>query len=435
MVIKMNLSKSLFRSKLLLYIIFFFTVVSCSFQKQFKSTKSTGNKIYPIEITHFLKKVGFYSNLREMYGSTISFYLQDSLGNPACFEKCFLYQRDNITTDLITNNSGIIRIRLSPDVLNEDCYIISENPYYHFIFYYTASGVRNSSEKVNVVMLDSLNLIPTPNNTLIFISDPNNIDQRMKLEDIEVLLDMQYKIIKEMLNAEPIKWGLILSLKEQPIHFYEPRYYYNKNWHHLHAFSLLSESLSNILLTNSHEWTESSITHYLKSKDQNIRWIQDGLAELSLILFAEKLSLKERERFSIQNEIKNKLNIYFTYLKKISDNGKNNIDFDLTKWKLASKEKVYSEKDKLGYSLSLYFWLSIKKEYGLEKISDFFTNAIIIKNGQREDYIKLLSQICGKDIRPLLSNFDIKNILDIISTYSQNLQIDQGELSVNYYVN
>ena len=106
----MILIKSFFRSKLLFYAIFLIFIVSCSFQKQFKFTKSIGNKIYPIEFANFIEKIGFYSNLKEMHGSVISFYLQDSSGNPACFEKCFLYQKGIIVKDLKTDNSGILRI-------------------------------------------------------------------------------------------------------------------------------------------------------------------------------------------------------------------------------------------------------------------------------------------------------------------------------------
>lgn len=423
----MNSSKSFFHSKSLFYAIFLIFIVSCSFKKQFKSTKSIGNKIYPIEFANFIEKLGFYSNLKEMYGSVISFYLQDSSGNPACFEKCFLYQKGIIVKDLKTDNSGILRIRLSNDVLNEDSYIISENPDYNFNFSFNASGDRENNRKVNVIMLDSLNFIPTAKNTLIFLPDTSNIDQYMKLSDIKFLLDIQYKIIKDMLHVEPKRWGIALSLKEEPIHFYEPLYFYNGNWHHLFAYSLKTDSLSNILLTNMHEWTELSIVPHLKSKDQNIRWLQDGIAELSLILFAENLTLEEREKYYIQTELKNKLNKYFIYIKNLEEKGGNNIDFDLTKWKLASANKVYSNKDMLGYPLSLYFWLSIREEYGLQTVSEFFTKAKKIENARQEDYIKILSKITGKDIKPQLSFFNIKSILNDINLCSHNLQISLDE--------
>ena len=311
--------------------------------------------------------------------------------------------------------------------MNEDSYIISENPDYNFGFSFNASGDRNINEKVNVVMLDSLNYIPTTRNTLIFLPDTSYIDQYMKLSDIEFLLDIQYKIIKDMLHIEPKRWGIVLSLKKQPIHFYEPLYFYNGNWHHLFAYSLKTDSLSNILLINMHEWTEFSIVQYLKSKDKNIHLLQDGLAELSLILFAENLNLEEREKYSIQTELKNKLNKYFIYIKNLKEKGENNIEFDLTKWKLASANKVYSNKDMLGYPLSLYFWLSIREEYGLQIISEFFTKAKKIENAQQEDYIKILSQINGKDIKPQLSFFNIKSILNDINLYSHNLQIPLDE--------
>lgn len=400
-------------------LIFMFSLNNCS-TLLLKKHEDKG-RVYISTITDFLTKFGFFDSKSQLLDETIVVYTLDSSTNKPAPNIPVEIVQNKDTIVVTSDSSARVYFKLSKNYLGQRTYLKAQNPAYFVFFTFNASGYRDEPGNPSIVRLRDYHPL-LADSLVVFYPDEQEHLAQIYLRYLKI----QSSVLKSLLGFTPRNWGLLLTEKKWPIHFFEPIYLHGEKNYHIFAYSLLSDSLSSILLTNVHEWCESEIKDSLNTSDPNVRWIQDGISEFSRLLFALHLPLEERKQTGVQAEIKQELLKYYTYISKKHKKDKY-IIFDLKHWELASLKKVYSDADKLGYPLSLYFWLKITEKHGNNIIVNFLRQVAQIPDAKNEDYINLLRALTGEDIRSKLSHFETDKILRTLESEARKLGIHLAE--------
>ncbi|MEW6558243.1 MAG: hypothetical protein AB1349_13010 [Elusimicrobiota bacterium] len=207
-------------------------------------------------------------------------------------------------------------------------------------------------------------------------------------------LKIQRALISQRLGLKPlVPWGIVLDKQEPPFYCTQENV-----WPHSLNERLNDEICPSII----HEWTEQSLVSSIPAlqKERELRWVADGLAQIATYWWA-------KEHFS-NEEWNNYKNRGITFMKLQLAKGIKK--YDLKKWtfryvkteKELSKQKLVTPEEGLGYAIAPYFWLQVIEKSGEEVIPKFLNAAQKTENAKSEDFIKLLSQIIGLDIKKRL---------------------------------
>lgn len=375
------------------------------------------DRIYISDIINILTKFGFFENKEQLIDETIVFYTMDTTNQILVPSVPVQIISEKDTSIVVSDSSARLYFKLKPEYFKQNTYLKSVDPGHFVFFTFNASGYRDTVATPSIVKLKDYHPI-YDNGVVVFSSNKRNQLAR----DYLYFLKKQYNSLKNLFGFSPMNWGLVLAEEKNPIHFFEPLYLHNDTLYSIFAYSISSDSLSHILLVNIHEWCETILKEKLNTTDPYIRWFRDGIPEFSRYQFLKELSLSERKKFGFQKEAKQELLKYYHFLQS-RFSSKKEIPFDLTKWPLASINRVYKKEDMLGYPLSLYFWIKIQEKYGTELITQFIQRAIQTKQAKHEDYIQLLSELTGENIKEKLRNFQTADILSTINKVAQQLNI------------
>lgn len=379
------------------------------------------DRTYFSQIIDLIMWGGFFEKKHQLIGHTIVFYTVDSL-RTLVPQAPVLMVLNGDSTVVVSDSSAKIYVRISEKHWKKNGFLKAQAPdiYVHFLF--TASGYRNEKSEPSVVSLQ--NYQPLFGDDIAVFHAPDQQPRGQKYLDY---LNIQRQSLKKMLGVSPSPLGIVLAVEQKPIHFFEPFYLKNNSQYRLFAYSITSDSLPYILLTNMHEWCEAEVAKLLKTDDPYVRWIQDGISELSRLVFAWEIPMEERKGLGLQEELRQEVFKYYDFIQSESRK-RTSLEFDLTQWPMAHhRKKVWGKEDMLGYPLSFYFWLRIHEKYNLSVISNFLQQASQMPEGKNQDYIRLLSELTDEDIKPRLSNFPIAEILQTLEQQAERLGIELAD--------
>lgn len=405
------------RKIMLILITILFLAPGCNIIPLLKRDLPT-DRTYFSQIIDLIMWGGFFEKKHQLIGHTIVFYTVDSLRNLVPHAPVLMVLNGDSTV-VVSDSSAKIYVRISEKHWKKNGFLKAQAPDISVHFLCTASGYRNEKSEPSVVSLQ--NYQPLFRDNIAVFHAPG---QQLLGQKYLNYLNIQRQSLQKMLGVSPTPFGIVLAVEQKPIHFFEPLYLKNNNQYRLFAYSTSSDSFPNLLLTNMHEWCEAEAAKLLKTDDPCVRWIQDGISELSRLVFAWEIPMEERERLGLQEELRQEVFKYYDFIHSESRK-RTSLEFDLTQWTMAHyRKKVWGKEDMLGYPLSLYFWLRIHEKYNLSVISDFFQQASQMPDGKNQDYIRLLSGLTGEDIKHKLSNFPIADILQTLEQQAERLGIE-----------
>jgi hypothetical protein len=155
-----------------------------------------------------------------------------------------------------------------------------------------------------------------------------------------------------------------------------------------------------------------------------MRWVTDGISEYISLEFARSLSQAKRDSINLTSVLSKRFSSYNGFVNQLLKEGETELEFDLVGWTSVSAEHPIAEPDVVGYGLGLYFWTSLAEELGVEIIHNFLEGAKNLENPTGDDLVGLLASLTGKDIRKMLTNFDLLDIKRKIELISDELKLE-----------
>ena len=149
----------------------------------------------------------------------------------------------------------------------------------------------------------------------------------------------------------------------------------------------------------AHERTELPLARIFYSHSPEARWIGDGIAEYVSYKICKKLASQECAQV-MNGRIKQieKLFIKKGKIYNLTQEFKVGMEF--------SEESVYA-----GYPISFYIWCKATEKAGDGVIKEFISKAKELKNPTNEDYMNLLSKLTGLNIKEMVTNVDLSEVL------------------------
>jgi len=148
-----------------------------------------------------------------------------------------------------------------------------------------------------------------------------------------------------------------------------------------------------------HERTESPIAHIFYPHSSEARWIGDGIAEY--------VSYKVCKKFvpiACVGVIMGRIEQIRKSLKKIKNY---NLLQEFT------VDKGLAKGTEIGYPISFYIWYKVTEKAGDGVIKEFISKAKELENPTNEDYMNLLSKLTGLNIKEMVTNVDLTEVLKL----------------------
>lgn len=384
------------------------------FKKQQKYAKESANLR---EICEYFAKAGLVKSWKEFVGVPFVFEITDEQDTPAPYS-WLVIKFDGNSFMVQTDSLGMATLRFDEKMLQRNPNVMTLDPSNLLKFNFAMSFPLGGSTELNVIELHELARVWAGNDLLYY---PQESD--ILVSELQNNLPLMRNAIESVLGISAIPYGVVLCNTHKPIILSRNQAYINGQRYSLWPVSLLDEGPEGYYLTVIHEWTESTLNKAIPFSDDRIRWVTDGISEYISLEFARSLSQAKRDSINLTSVLSKRFSSYNGFVNQLLKEGETELEFDLVGWTSVSAEHPIAESDVLGYGLGLYFWTSLTEELGAETIHNFVEKAQDLENPTGDNLVELLGELTGKDIRKMLTNFDLLNIKRKIELISDELKL------------
>lgn len=363
-----NSSKNL--NRLLLFSLFGI-VLLCSCRTKKITQINPESTTWESSLNDMLPKPMIRAILTDSLEATIPFQITNSKGNKLSNITFEILRNENLV-HLKTNNSGLVFLNLNYGLL-------SENPKIRIVTDSTLSkDVRYSVGGKTVVFRDGKSI---DNDVIEFENLPFIEDRGFKLY-YTISKDSATKQLPEFIESIDLIKKIMGKSK---IEFISPLLVTKNN------ISIIGEPENIILLPVNisswherywyftHETVENDLINQkdIYSKNPNLRFVGDGLAELISFMILKTDNPEYAEKM-----LNNRL---------LSIEKSTQLEFDIYNWSIESEEIE-------GYSYSLAFWLKLLDNYSMEQIQDFIRLFDNSTDFSKESVHKIFDEAFGLNI-------------------------------------
>ena len=385
------------------------------FKKQQKYAKESANLR---EICEYFAKAGLVKSWKEYAGVPFVFEITDEQDTPASYS-CLVINFDGNSIMVQTDSLGMATLRFDEKTLRKNPNVTTLDPSNLLKFNFAISFPLGGATELNVVELHELTRV-WAGNDLLYYPQRNDI----LVSELQNNLPKIRNAIESLLNISAIPYGIVLCNTYKPIILSRNQAYINGQRYSLWPVSLLDDGPEVYYLIVTHEWTESTLNKAISFSDDRIRWVTDGLSEYISLAFARNLNQTTSDSIGLTTVLNKRFTSYNSFINQCLKEDKTELEFDLVSWTSVSAEHPIAESDVLGYGLGLYFWTSLIEELGVETIHNFLEGAKNLENPTGDNLVGLLAVLTGKDIRKMLTNFDLLDIKRKIELISDELNLE-----------
>ncbi len=385
------------------------------FKKQQKYAKESANLR---EICEYFAKAGLVKSWNEYAGVPFVFEITDEQDTPASYS-WLVIKFDGNSIMVQTDSLGMAALRFDEKMLRKNPNVTTLDPSKLLKFNFAISFPLGGATELNVVELHELTRV-WAGNDLLYYPQRNDI----LVSELQNNLPKIRNAIESLLNISAIPYGIVLCNTHKPIILSRNQAYINGQRYSLWPVSLLDDGPEVYYLIVTHEWTESTLNKAISFSDDRIRWVTDGLSEYISLAFARNLNQTTSDSIGLTTVLNKRFTSYNSFINQCLKEDKTELEFDLVSWTSVSAEHPIAESDVLGYGLGLYFWTSLTEELGVETIHNFLEGAKNLENPTGDNLVGLLAGLTGKDIRKMLTNFDLLDIKRKIELISDELNLE-----------
>lgn len=414
------------KSKVVYIIILIVIFMGCSVNpwksKPLKKSSEQSQQIKGFrEVCEYFAKAGLVKSWKEYAGVPFVFEITDEEDAPAPYS-WLVIKLDGNSIMVQTDSLGMATLRFDEKILRKNPGITTLDPSNSLKFNFAISFPLGGATELNVVELHELTRVWAGNDLLYY--PPENDTLASELQNN---LPLMRNAIESVLGISAIPYGIVLCNTPTPIILSRNQAYINGQLYSLWPVSLLDEGPEVYYLIVTHEWTESTLNKAISFSDDRIRWVTDGLSEWASLAFARNLDQATRDSIGLTSALQKRFANYNSFINKLLKAGDTELEFDLVSWTTVSPEHPVEASDAIGYGLGLYFWTSLSEELGVDTIHNFIKKAQELENPTGDNLVELLAELTGKDIRKMLTHFELKDIKQKIGSILDELNLNRTQ--------
>ncbi|HCX73230.1 MAG TPA: hypothetical protein DHM37_05885 [Candidatus Cloacimonas sp.] len=370
------------------------------------------------EFCEYLAKAGLVKSWKEFTEVPFVFEITDEQDTPASYS-WLVIKLDGNSFMVQTDSLGMASLRFDEKMLRQNPNVMTLDPSKLLKFNFAILFPLGGATELNVVELHELTRV-WAGNDLLYYPQENDI----LVSELQNNLPLMRNAIESVLGISAIPYGIVLCNTHKPIILSRNQANINGQRYSLWPISLLDDGPEDYYLAVIHEWTESTLNKAISFSEYRMRWVTDGISEYISLEFARSLSQAKRDSINLTSVLSKRFSSYNGFVNQLLKEGETELEFDLVGWTSVSAEHPIAEPDVVGYGLGLYFWTSLAEELGVEIIHNFLEGAKNLENPTGDDLVGLLASLTGKDIRKMLTNFDLLDIKRKIELISDELKLE-----------